>query len=104
MSGLAVFYGSLAILIMGCAVERGWSRVFVGAGLHSMLVLFWVSTKPPLVSKLISHVSDHEINTSFVVSFFNFEGHPLLSVFVKVGIGVFLHGSVWFGNPCCFSP
>jgi len=84
-------------------VEHCWYRVFVGVRIHSMLVLFWFLTMP-LVSKFISLVSVHKRNISFVVSFFNSKGHSLLSTFVKVGIGIFLHASMWFGNPSCYLP
>jgi hypothetical protein len=61
--------------------DHCWSYVIVGVGFHLTLVLFWASTKPPLVSRSILPISIREGNFYFVVSFFNSKGRPFLSVF-----------------------
>jgi hypothetical protein len=46
--GSEVLYGSLVVSLLGGYIEHCWSQVYVGAGLHSMLDLDWISTRPPL--------------------------------------------------------
>jgi hypothetical protein len=69
-----------------------------------MLVLLWLSTRNPLISRFLPPAYVNERKFPFANLFFFSEGLPFLSAFVKVGIGVVFHGSVWFGIPCCSFP
>jgi hypothetical protein len=99
-------WGSSDTFLLFGFPSLGWCGclgVLVGVGLHSMSVLIGVSTRNPLVSKFL--LSGFVCVWKFsLADFLLFVENPLLFSFVKVGIGVSPHSSMWLGFSCCCLP